>query len=133
MAGSVFKPLQHGWIKRQRRIKQRSQQLVCPAFHRRRVKYPTSYQKVLTISWERQSHFISTKRTSKLSMMASLNMMKMVSWLNCERFQLKTNWKRQKFLERGTGKAWSEESHSLRNPVLGAQAPRKKKQDTRRQ
>jgi hypothetical protein len=28
-------------------------------------------------------------------------MMKMVSWLNCERFQIKTNWKRHKFLGRG--------------------------------
>jgi hypothetical protein len=26
------------------------------------------------------------------------NMMKMVLWLNCERFRIKTNWKRQKFL-----------------------------------
>jgi hypothetical protein len=34
-------------------------------------------------------------------MMASLNLMKMVLWLNYERFQTKMNLKSQKFLERG--------------------------------
>jgi hypothetical protein len=29
-------------------------------------------------------------------------MMKMVSWLNCERFQTKMNWKSRKFLGRGS-------------------------------
>jgi hypothetical protein len=35
-------------------------------------------------------------------MKASLNVMKMVSWLNCKRFQTKMNLKSQKFLERGS-------------------------------
>jgi hypothetical protein len=35
-------------------------------------------------------------------MMASLNLMKMVLWLNYERFQTKINLKSQKFLERGS-------------------------------
>jgi hypothetical protein len=34
-----------------------------------------------------------------------------------------------KRLEKNTGEACSEESHSLRNPVLSAQAPRKEKKN----
>jgi hypothetical protein len=51
---------------------------------------------------KKQKRFTLTKLTYKAFMKASLNMMKMASWLNCKRFQTKMNSKSQKFLERGS-------------------------------
>ena len=61
-----------------------------------------SCRKVLMISWRKQNHFTLTKSTYKAFIKASLNMMKMASWLNYKSFQTKMNSKSQKFLERGS-------------------------------
>ena len=61
-----------------------------------------SCRKVLMISWRKQNHFTLNKSTYKAHMKASLNMMKMASWLNYKSFQTKMNSKSQKFLERGS-------------------------------
>jgi len=102
MAGLVFKQPRRGWIKRQLKIKQRSPLQACLASHKRWHIYPMSCRKVLMISWRKQNRFTLTKSTYKAFMKASLNMMKMASWLNYKRFQTKMNSKSQKFLERGS-------------------------------
>ena len=95
MAGLVFKQPRRGWIKRQPKNQTTLTAASLPSLSQEMAHIPTVLPESTYDFLDKANRFTLTKSTYKAFMKASLNMMKMASWLNYKRFQTKMNSKSQ--------------------------------------